>query len=601
MSDLYTTRTASLRATKGDFNKIILKNKNILDYISEATPTAKHAQDTRETVTENDLWGQYIETKSDGTIIVHDDEVTNPNGKWTPWNESITKVENNKAYVDNAFYANIQTEKIKNSGGIFYNCSNLNTFSSNLSNLTDGEYMFYGCENISTFTSSLDNLTTAWSMFYNCTNLISFSTDLPNLIDGTYMFENCENLQTFDANLSNLKDGYYMFDYCTNLTTFKSNLFSLADGEGMFENCENLIKFESDLPNLMYAYSMFYSCTGLKSFISDLSNLVFGSNMFNWCTNLTSFNSDLSNLTFGVSMFENCENLTSFDSNLPNLAISDSMFKNCGSLKSFQIDLHALTNGYGMFQNCSNLTSFNSDLSNLIYAYWMFKGCKLDAESIMFIADAIKDINAERQLYIDKIIPYVTITDGIYSAYKGFMENGNYVYSYNHKGPHTTEITNSNIGHLALGIDVINDSATIDQQLEDFAKKATFDSWDDLKAHFVKKGWTQVIFEYNGSSDSSTYDLRNRRQTTPCPIFAKLVEANEETAQFSSEDKSTFYNIEWGHDVVNPTEYLQFNSLEDAMSCWNVFHYENTIKHLRPEKKTTCQLRKTLNKYSYHG
>lgn len=73
---------------------------------SSSTPTIKHSQDTRETVTENDLWGQYIETKSDGTIIIHDDEVTNTNGS-KAWNTLIAKVADNKAYVNGKLYGNI--------------------------------------------------------------------------------------------------------------------------------------------------------------------------------------------------------------------------------------------------------------------------------------------------------------------------------------------------------------------------------------------------------------------------------------------------------------------------------------------------------------
>ena len=128
-----------------DAKKINLKGKNILEYIKESVPTIKHANDTRETVTENDLWGQYIETKADGTIIIHDDEVTNPNGTSTGWNTSIAKVEDNKAYTgDIDFYgnlsnlalcANVQTNKIKNGEYMFYNCSALTSFSSDLSSL----------------------------------------------------------------------------------------------------------------------------------------------------------------------------------------------------------------------------------------------------------------------------------------------------------------------------------------------------------------------------------------------------------------------------------------------------------------------------------
>jgi hypothetical protein len=40
-----------------DAKKINLKGKNILEYIGENKTVVKHAQDTRTTVTENDLWG----------------------------------------------------------------------------------------------------------------------------------------------------------------------------------------------------------------------------------------------------------------------------------------------------------------------------------------------------------------------------------------------------------------------------------------------------------------------------------------------------------------------------------------------------------------
>jgi hypothetical protein len=148
-NNLYTTKTAALKATKADINnlnvkKLFLGGENILDIIKRATPTIKHSQDTRETVTENDLWGQYIETTSDGTIIIHDDWVTNPNGS-SAWNTSITKVEDNKAYVGEAgdtFFANVQTEKIKDGNFMFNRCYYLTTFNSNLSSLTNGYGMF---------------------------------------------------------------------------------------------------------------------------------------------------------------------------------------------------------------------------------------------------------------------------------------------------------------------------------------------------------------------------------------------------------------------------------------------------------------------------
>jgi hypothetical protein len=133
----------------------------------------------------------------------------------------------------------------------------------------------------------------------------------------------------------------------------------------------------------------------------------------------------------------------------------------------------------------------------------MFNKCKLDAESVMYIADTIKDITAEKQLYIDGTIPYVTSSNGVFSAPRGFMSNGKYVYTYNSPKPYTDTIHYSNVGKLDLGINVSNNADTIQQQLEDFAKEATFDSWADLKQHFVDKGWT-VTWIYGGTDTTIT-------------------------------------------------------------------------------------------------
>lgn len=207
----------------------------------------------------------------------------------------------------------------------------------------------------------------------------------------------------------------------------------------------------------------------------------------------------------------------------------------------------------------------------------MFNACKLDAESVMYIADTIKDITAEKQLYINGTIPYVTISDDGFSAPTGFMENGNYVYTYNNPQPFTTPIYASDVGLLTLGINVSNNADTIKQQLEDFAKEATFDTWSDLKTYFSNKGWT-VAFQYGGTTTDITYDLREGSHVIPCPIYAKLVEVqNKDEATYCNEDATKFYNIEWGHDVTDTSSYTQFNSLEDAMASWNVFPKENII------------------------
>lgn len=231
---------------KLDVKKINLKGKNILEYIEESVPTITHSQDTRETVTENDLWGQWVETKSDGTIVIHDDWVTNPNGS-SAWNTSITKVEDNKAYTGEddgyggysnlsnlALCANVQTNKIKDGNRMFYICTNLKSFNSDLSSLTNGSEMFRYCDKLISFSSDLPSLTDGYYMFNYCFNLASFNSDLPSLTDGDYMFYNCTNLTSFTSDLPSLTNGNSMFRYCYYLTAFDSDLSSLTDGGGMF-------------------------------------------------------------------------------------------------------------------------------------------------------------------------------------------------------------------------------------------------------------------------------------------------------------------------------------------------------------------------------
>ena len=51
-------------------------------------------------------------------------------------------------------------------------------------------------------------------MFTYCTNLTTFTTDLSSLTRGENMFGSCYNLTTFNSNLSSLTAGSYMFHNC---------------------------------------------------------------------------------------------------------------------------------------------------------------------------------------------------------------------------------------------------------------------------------------------------------------------------------------------------------------------------------------------------
>ena len=227
------------------------------------------------------------------------------------------------------------------------------------------------------------------NMFYN-TNIESFNSDLSALTNGKKMFTYCFNLSSFISDLSSLTDGSNMFEYNSNLTTFKSDLSSLTDGSEMFSTCTNLTTLDlKNLNSLTDAYGMFTQCTNLTTFKYNLSSLTNGYSMFSTCTNLTTFTSDLSSLTNSSWMFYNCSALTTFTSDLSSLENGSYMFYNCSALTTFTSDLSSLTNGYYMFNACSNLTSFTSDLSSLTDGTRMFYKCKLDAKSVRYIVQSL--------------------------------------------------------------------------------------------------------------------------------------------------------------------------------------------------------------------
>ena len=283
MSDLYTTRTANLRATKGDFSKIdakqiILNGKNILDYISDSEFDSYDTRDPQLKNDELDVWNTAISLSDNGHIEVkpneHSVELTfdSSKGQFIHTYKGITESQ-----------ANTIKTAVK---------------------VVDNEVLGANDEHIMYWQT--DGLTDGYKMFNNCTNLTSFSSDLSSLTDGEGMFKDCSNLTSFTSDLSSLTNGSQMFYNCSNLTSFTSDLSSLTNGYGMFGMC-GLTSFSSDLSNLTEGRMMFMVCINLTSFNSDLSKLTNGYSMFNNCTNLTSFNSNLSSLTNGTNMFYNCK------------------------------------------------------------------------------------------------------------------------------------------------------------------------------------------------------------------------------------------------------------------------------------------------------
>ena len=107
---------------------------------------------------------------------------------------------------------------------------------------------------------SIGKFTDGYYMFYQCTNLTSFTSDLSSFTNGQNMFASCSNLTSFTSDLSSLTNGFSMFSYCSNLTTFSSDLSSLTNGNQMFTSCSKLTSFNSDLPSLTDGSAMFSLC-----------------------------------------------------------------------------------------------------------------------------------------------------------------------------------------------------------------------------------------------------------------------------------------------------------------------------------------------------
>lgn len=379
----FTTKTASLKATKIKTNNITLKGKNIMDYI----PSIHDERGNN--ITENDLWGTKI-ISEDNQVSVINDWVTNPNGDdMSAWNTSITEVSNNKAYIGDSFYANIQTDKIKNGSYLFNDCQNFVTFSSDLDTMTNGE-MTFAFTSLANLDTSLTSLVNGYGTFFE-TKMTAFNLEMPSLVNAWWMFGDSKLLKSFFSKLPSLNNGECMFCGCTELSTFDSDLSSLIDGNNMFCYCSLLENFDSDLSSLTEGSYMFYE-SGLKKFDVSLHSLRNAEAMFTDCFSLKKVDGDFTSLESAWWMFGGCSEMTSFKGNLSKLENGNQMFVGCENLIEFSEDLSSLKYGAGMFESCYRLEKFTSDLSSLLTGCGMFNSANLNVESFEYIADGIKNL-----------------------------------------------------------------------------------------------------------------------------------------------------------------------------------------------------------------
>ena len=146
MATNYTTKTAALKATKADINKLdakkmLLNGKNILDYISDSEFDSYDTRDPQLKNDELDIWNTAISLSDNGHIEVkpfeHTDATISSTQRTTL--KSAAKVIDNEVLVaNNEHLMYWQSDGLTNGYAMFSRCTNLSSFSSDLSSLTDG-------------------------------------------------------------------------------------------------------------------------------------------------------------------------------------------------------------------------------------------------------------------------------------------------------------------------------------------------------------------------------------------------------------------------------------------------------------------------------
>lgn len=134
--------------------------------------------------------------------------------------------------------------------GMFEN-TKISTWNIDLPNLEDGYRMFADCRNLISFSGDLNSLVVAGSsvdgvdygyttvdgMFLNCINLNSFSSNISSVEGADGMFLNCFSLSSIGENtLENLRSGNLMFSG-TKISSIDFNFSSLITANGMFLSC----------------------------------------------------------------------------------------------------------------------------------------------------------------------------------------------------------------------------------------------------------------------------------------------------------------------------------------------------------------------------
>lgn len=179
------------------------------------------------------------------------------------------------------FIKGLDTSKVTNMKGMFYNCSYLTSLdlrSFNTSEVTNMMKMFENCSRL----TSLDVSSFDTSKVTNMSNMFGGLNSLTEI-----------NLRNFDT--SNVINFEYLFSYSKgfkNLDLSYLNTSKVTSMQYAFSNCSNLETLNIsgwDTSKITKFYQMFNECTALREILGEI-NLINVTNInypFNKCVNLT--------------------------------------------------------------------------------------------------------------------------------------------------------------------------------------------------------------------------------------------------------------------------------------------------------------------------
>lgn len=351
------------------------------------------------------------------------------------------------ASLDNLMYAN----------GMFKD-TQITTFNNNMPLLTEAVEMFSNTP-IRMFYSSLENLENGSRMFADCALLSTSSEDeIEEINEGEEGEETEEIINSLNLECPSLKIGDEMFINDTALTACNLEANNLHQATSMFKD-SGIKHFTGSIDSITNGTSMFENSEISYFDIKNLNHLTIADKMFkenmleDWSIPMPSLQSaeemfaasaqneipeeplppsegegedegneddNLEPLPPSTLPEELPDDMPTFnESEIPvEPTVEEVVSKIVDSnslLTTFISDLGSLTNGSKMFKNCKNLTTFVSTLPSLIIGDEMFSGCKLDADSVIRIANSLPDLGGSITLGINCKVDS-TNADGTYST-----------------------------------------------------------------------------------------------------------------------------------------------------------------------------------------